>query len=67
MAKLKMTPIVIPNGLLWSFFPAIDEDSTIGSTGQMQGARIVTKPAKNENSSNNILILYYTKFILIKY
>ena len=53
-AKLIIIPKVIPNG----FFLAVvmDEERTIGKSGQIQGAKIVTKPdtkAKNKSTSIN--------------
>ena len=34
-----------PRDLLWlTFLPAIEDDNTIGRSGQMQGAKIVTNP-----------------------
>lgn len=46
--KLKEStkPNMIPYGLFLS--PLIDPDNTIGSTGKMQGERIVTIPARKE-------------------
>jgi len=32
-----------------------DAESTIGNNGQIQGANIVTKPARNENNINTII------------
>jgi hypothetical protein len=56
--KLAINPVIIPNGrdLLVSL-PPIVEESMIGSTGRMQGERIVTIPAMNEKTIKiNILI-----------
>ena len=50
--KLVMTPKVMPKGLC---LPLPEEaERTIGNNGQMQGARIVTKPARKENKSNRV-------------
>lgn len=51
--KLVMTPSVIPKDL--DLPPVADEDKTIGRRGQMQGARIVTKPDKKEKMNNKIM------------
>ena len=53
-AKLVTIPKVIPNGL--DFPPAVVDERTIGKSGQMQGARIVTNPEINaKNKSANIM------------
>ena len=62
IVKLSMTPRVIPSGLWCPLFPAIEEDRTIGSTGQIHGAKIVTKPAENEKKSNKIIRNLYSLF-----
>jgi hypothetical protein len=48
-------PNVIPNGLLCPF-SFIAEDKIIGSNGQIHGAKIVTNPEINANSTNIIII-----------
>lgn len=57
--KLSITPRVMPKGR-WCPFPAMDDESTIGKTGQIHGASIVTNPAKNENPSNKIICILVT-------
>ncbi len=54
--KLAITPKVIPNGLLFPL-PVTDEDRIMGNNGQIQGARIVTKPDINANSNNKIMMI----------
>ena len=59
--KLRINPTTIPSGrdLPISFPPMLDE-STIGSTGKMQGESIVTIPARNANAvSKSILFDIY--------
>lgn len=46
MAKLTMIPRVIPSGLR---FPPVDEaERTIGNSGQIHGAKMVTSPEIKE-------------------
>jgi hypothetical protein len=53
MEKLVMTPRVNPMGLR---FPPVEEtESTRGNRGQMQGARMVAKPAKKLKKSRKII------------
>ena len=54
-AKLIMIPSVIPNGFLLAV--VTEDERTIGKSGQMQGARIVTNPDKKAKKSN-ISMLY---------
>lgn len=54
-----MIPKVIPKGFLWP--PVADEESNIGKSGQIQGARMVTKPEiKAKRSSTSINLCYHT-------
>ena len=46
IVKLVMTPKVSPRDFL--FPPPEDAENTIGKSGQMQGAKIVINPARNE-------------------
>jgi hypothetical protein len=49
MEKLVITPRVKPKGF---FFPPVEEtESTRGKRGQIQGARIVAKPARKLKNS----------------
>ena len=52
--KLKTNPTTTPSGLL---FPVVstEEDNIIGKTGNMQGERIVTIPARNANAASKII------------
>ena len=59
-AKLITIPRVIPKGRLW-LWPAIEDDKTIGRTGQMQGAKIVTSPDRNANINKSATINYIKK------
>jgi hypothetical protein len=58
--KLIIIPKTIPRGRLCPSCPASEEERTIGSTGQIQGARIVVTPEIKENRSNTIIGLYAT-------
>ena len=52
-AKLIIIPKVIPRGFLFS--PVTVDERMIGKSGQMQGARIVTRPEmKAKNKRINI-------------
>jgi hypothetical protein len=53
--KLVIMPNVIPKGFL--FPPVDDEESTIGRSGQIQGASMVMNPETKANKSN-IIVLY---------
>jgi hypothetical protein len=54
-AKLKTMPSVMPSGLRCPS-AATDDERTIGKIGQMQGARVVTSPARNANPSSVIIV-----------
>jgi len=56
IVKLSMIPRVIPRGLLCPPLPATLVERTMGRRGQMQGARIVTRPDKNANVNKIIII-----------
>ncbi len=56
-AKLIKVPKVTPNGLLHP--PVAVEDSTIGRSGQIQGAKIVTSPDTNAKESKIIIVSNY--------
>ena len=55
MEKLDTTPRVMPSDRRCPPFSATEDERTIGRTGQMHGARIVTNPAKYANSSKEII------------
>ena len=61
MPKLMSIPSVIASGL-FLLCPAIEEDKTIGNSGQMHGARIVTSPDIKANPSSKPISLFYTIF-----
>jgi len=48
-AKLEIIPIVIPKG--FALPPTADEDNTMGKSGQIHGAAIVTKPDKKAKTN----------------
>lgn len=60
--KLPINPVITPSG---RFFPPLREpDKTTGSTGRMQGDKIVTNPAiKAKNISKSIYLLYIVVII----
>jgi len=60
MVKLSIMPSVIPSGRRCPPFPATDEDKTIGKSGQIHGARIVTRPDKNAKSKSIMINVEYT-------
>lgn len=53
-AKLTMTPIVMPNAFF--FPPVVEDDKTIGSIGQIHGAKMVTRPERKAKSSKTVMI-----------
>ncbi len=53
IVKLVITPSVIPRG--FRFPPEDEAESTIGNSGQMHGAKMVTMPARKENKSNMVM------------
>jgi hypothetical protein len=54
--KLAINPSIIPQGLDFDSLPPTLEDNTIGSTGRIQGDKIVTRPATNANTRSRIII-----------
>jgi len=58
--KLEMNPTMIPEG---RHLPSpTDPDKTMGSTGSMQGDRIVTIPAANAKARSRAIAAYRTAF-----
>ncbi len=53
--KLNISPSVMPSGRLWPL-PATDDERTMGNSGQIQGASIVTRPDKNAKPSRKIIL-----------
>jgi hypothetical protein len=54
--KLATKPRTTPIGRdIFVFLSPIEEDSTIGNMGKMQGDNIVTIPARNAKGSNKII------------
>jgi len=51
-AKLADMPMVMPKDLA---LPPLDEARTIGSNGQIQGAKIVTSPEMKAKRSSRIM------------
>lgn len=61
--KLVINPVITPSGRdLLASLPPIVEESMIGSTGRMQGERIVTIPAMNEKRISNNIAIYDIRF-----
>lgn len=54
--KLTIIPSVTPSGLLW-LLPVAEAERTIGNSGQMHGAKIVTSPARNANPKSKIILI----------
>src|SRR5215831_2323198 len=54
--KVVIIPNIIPKGLL--FPPVDDEESTIGSSGQIHGASMVNNPDTKVKNSKTIIVLY---------
>ncbi len=52
--KESIIPKVMPSGLAW-VFPAAEEESTIGNSGQIHGAKIVTSPARKAKPKSKII------------
>ena len=63
MLKLTTNPVITPKGRL---FPPTLPDSTTGSTGRMQGERIVTRPDKKAKGRRTIIILYSSEDNLVQ-
>lgn len=61
MVKLVIIPSVTPRGLNRPF-PAIVLDNTIGSSGQIHGAKIVTSPERKAKTINKSIRLLYQHF-----
>jgi len=53
-----MMPSEIPKG--FPFPPVADADNTIGRSGQIQGAAIVTSPERNAKRRRIIITFNYT-------
>ena len=58
IAKLLIIPRVIPNA--FCFPPVADDESITGSSGQMQGAKIVIKPEIKENNKRINIVKNFT-------
>ena len=63
--KLAIMPSVIPKGFL--FPPVDDEESTIGTSGQIHGVSMVTTPDTKANKSKIIIvvILLYARDVAV--
>ena len=57
--KLAINPTTTPHGRFLP--PVIDEDSTMGRIGKMQGERMVTMPARNANRMRSMISCYVKK------
>jgi len=54
--KLKINPVITPNGLFLLIFPdSTVEDKIIGKTGKIHGDKIVTTPAKKAKNKVKII------------
>src|SRR3989344_6952373 len=61
-AKLTIIPRVIPIGFRCP--PLVDEERMIGRSGQMQGAKIVVRPATKEKIRRTTMQIYLTTLLL---
>ncbi len=52
-----MMPSVIPRGFLFS--PVVVDDKIIGRSGQIHGARIVTRPDINAKNKSTFIVIIF--------